>query len=1621
MPPKRLVRLFVLLSLVVGMLVPAEVMPAALADATWSAYNDCSGTTGGNTTAYTISGSTTGLLKDYATGVNTPVTATFTTSGSPTLYSSNGAMPTNTSSDAYTTFNGFVNMTGVVNYGDSGGWSIDLTFTGLDSGKQYTFVTTANRDDDTYTTRVTQFTLNDADAATNASSSGVTVIDNLNVAFCTGYNTLNGYVAKWTGISPGADQDFSVHFTFYGSEYRAYGPSGFLLQEEISGPTILTSGTLTQFNSLPGTPSLEQSYTVSGLYLTNNLDITPPAGFELSLTSGSGFSSTPISLVPDVNGTVAATTIYVRFNPPGVGTYGGDITHVSSPATTKNVAVTGSSVPTITTTGTLAAFSSAPGVPSPEQSYTVSGVNLTADIVITAPADFQLSLTSGGTFGSSVSLSPTSGVVGATPIYVRFDRATEGTSNGNITHTSTGATQVDVAVSGTASYCVTRSISQSSDDAHQSNTTMSLTGTTLQAYSSGVRRYWGLRFQDVTVPRNATITSASVTFRAAAAGTGTPTINVWGEAADNAATFTTGASNISNRAATSSVAWALTAWTSGQDYTTSSLVTPVQEIVNRAGWASGNAMVIMTQMTATSPANRTVVAWDDTTQANEASLTVCYIPPVYYNLIAGDDGNGSVTLNPPGGTYASGTVVTLTPVPDTGYVFSSWSGDDAGDLTDNGNGTWSITMDSDKSVTANFAVACTLAATTDGHGTVTLSPPGGSYLCGTTVTLTPVGNPGYGFISWVGANAGEISGSGPSYTILVDGDKAVVANFAQLTECGSADLVVAEDTHMRSGTSRGSWNYGGAPTIELRTYYEQGSNDGQLGGALLKWDLATIPTNARVTSASVTLYVTDTSTYSYSLYNMRRAWTEGNNNAATGSGCSWNYYGAGSGDWGTAGAQNTGTDRYDTNLWTPDAGSFSTLGSVNIPLNASGLGVVEGWIAGTLPNYGLTIQNYGGSTIDVWGCSSSEAATVENRPLLKVGYCLGGPANTAPDLPVLVDPAPDGVTGVGTSPTLQVAVGDPDGNTVWVVFYGRGPGAMDWVNLGSLNGVASGAYASLPWPGLAPSTTYEWYAEVGDGVDTTYGPAWTFTTVGPTTGTIIVEKQTEPDGATQLFYFSGDATGNIADGGQIVVSGLAPGAYSATETVPEDWVLRGITCDDGESTGDVPSRTASFVLQAGETVKCTFYNRVNMDYGDAPDSYKTLYASDGARHLFFSGGPILGYYWDAEPDGLPSTLADGDDLDYGPDEDGLVVIELFSPGDTGVRLNINGGPLGGNLDAWIDFDHDGVFDHPEEHLWNTFSQWLDPGTPNTLYFDAPATAVVGWTYARFRLSVAGGLLPYGLAPDGEVEDYRIEISPLNHTVTFEANGGTGTMDPQVANAPTALTLNSFTWTGYTFSGWNTAANGSGTAYTDGETYSFAADLTLFAQWTVGCYKLTLGHTGSGSDPIATPGNSDGCDAGYYHYDEIISLSGAVPVAGWGIAGWYGTGDDTGTGSTNSLTMPAYDHEAGVNYLRLLGDVDLSGTVDSTDALIVLTADAGLPAGTFCPMNYGDVDGNGLVDSTDALIILTYDVGLPVGTFQVGQPVVEPAVTQPPGCTLVPPGLSRWSRTRTPVGSRLLKW
>ena len=186
--------------------------------------------------------------------------------------------------------------------------------------------------------------------------------------------------------------------------------------------------------------------------LTADLVITPPANFEVSISSTGGFVANPGTLtLTQSGGVVGSTTIYTRFKSDTAQTISGDITHDSSGATQKTVAVSGTAGdPTITTSGTLTVFSSTTGVASSAQSFTVSGSYLSGNVVVTAPSGFQVSTTSGSGFDSSVTLTPTGSTLVSTTIYVRMNRATAGSSSGSITVESSGATTQYVPASGTA-------------------------------------------------------------------------------------------------------------------------------------------------------------------------------------------------------------------------------------------------------------------------------------------------------------------------------------------------------------------------------------------------------------------------------------------------------------------------------------------------------------------------------------------------------------------------------------------------------------------------------------------------------------------------------------------------------------------------------------------------------------------------------------------------------------------------------------------------------------------------------------------------------------------------------------------------------------------------------------------------------------------------------------------------------------------------------------------------------------------------------------------------------------------------------------------------------------------
>jgi len=149
-------------------------------------------------------------------------------------------------------------------------------------------------------------------------------------------------------------------------------------------------------------------------------------------------------------------------------------------------------------------------------------------------------------------------------------------------------------------------------------------------------------------------------------------------------------------------------------------------------------------------------------------------------------------------------------------------------------------------------------------------------------------------------------------------------------------------------------------------------------------------------------------------------------------------------------------------------------------------------------------------------------------------------------------------------------------------------------------------------------------------------------------------------------------------------------------------------------------------------------------------------------------------------------------------------------------------------------------------------QIIVSGTATTL--TANTMTRTGFTFDGWNTQADGNGTDYAdeesVTLTGDLDLFAQWIGNDN-TVTFDNNSGSGTMTDQtiVSGTATTLTDNTVTRTGYTFDGWNTAADGSGDDYADEESVTLIADLDLFAQWTANNNTVSF-SSGSGSGTMA---------------------------------------------------------------------------------------------------------------------------------------------------------------------------
>jgi hypothetical protein len=269
------------------------------------------------------------------------------------------------------------------------------------------------------------------------------------------WDHVDGWAYRVDGTGPEGATFTVTNWTYSGTNQLEGGttndtcnspfPIGTYSTTASTTPTVNLSGSVSLFYFEGNGPSGEETFSVSGINLTDDITISVPSDFEVSLTSGGPYTSSVVA--SQTGGTVAPTDIYIRLVAGlTAATYMGDAIGSSMGAANATLGLTGTvdpADPLINTFGSISDLDYTVGNgPSADDSFGVSALFLNDDLVITAPMNFEVSLTTGTGFTNSLIITPdANGDVPSTDIFVRLVAGLAiGNYSGDVTVTSTGAT-----------------------------------------------------------------------------------------------------------------------------------------------------------------------------------------------------------------------------------------------------------------------------------------------------------------------------------------------------------------------------------------------------------------------------------------------------------------------------------------------------------------------------------------------------------------------------------------------------------------------------------------------------------------------------------------------------------------------------------------------------------------------------------------------------------------------------------------------------------------------------------------------------------------------------------------------------------------------------------------------------------------------------------------------------------------------------------------------------------------------------------------------------------------------------------------------------------------------------
>ena len=538
---------------------------------------------------------------------------------------------------------------------------------------------------------------------------------------------------------------------------------------------------------------------------------------------------------------------------------------------------------------------------------------------------------------------------------------------------------------------------------------------------------------------------------------------------------------------------------------------------------------------------------------------------------------------------------------------------------------------------------------------------------------------------------------------------------------------------------------------------------------------------------------------------------------------------------------NTSADGLGTSY--ADAVSYSFTSSVTL------------YAQWTINSYAVTFDNNTGTgSMSIQNSNYNVAANLTSNTFTKTDYTFAG-WNTAAD-------------GSGTSYTDAVSYSFTSSVTLYAKWAINSYTITFSVDGGSsVTAITQNYGTSVSAPSAPTKTGYTfdgWYSNAG------LTSAYTFTTM-PASDIMLYAKWTINSYAVTFDNNTGTGSMSIQNSNYNVAANLTSNTFTKTGYTFAGWN----SAANGSGTDYVNAASYSFTssttMYAQWTINSyavTFDNNTGTGSMSIQNSNYNVVANLTNNTFTKTGYTFAG--WNTSADGLGTSYTDAVSYSFASS------VTLYAKW----TINTYAVTFDNNTGSGTMSDQSANYNISTALTTNTFTK-------------------TGYTFSGWNSAANGSGTSY---VDGANYDFTANMTLyaqwtiVQHTVSFNANTGSGSMSSQTENYNrlTSLKMNAFTKTGYTFSGWNTAANGSGTSYVNGASYNFTADMTLYAQWTSNIYVVTFdANTGSGS-------MSD--QSANYNISTALT-SNAFTKTGYTFAGWNTVAVSGGVDYANGASYP----------------------------------------------------------------------------------------------------------------------